>query len=43
MAEAVARGELVIPVAQRLPLAQAREAQRLAEQGGSGKVLLIPS
>jgi NADPH:quinone reductase-like Zn-dependent oxidoreductase len=43
MAEAAARGELVIPVGKRLPLAQAREAQRLAEQGGSGKILLIVS
>jgi NADPH:quinone reductase-like Zn-dependent oxidoreductase len=40
MAEAAARGELVIPIATRLPLTEAREAQRLAEQG-SGKVLLL--
>jgi NADPH:quinone reductase-like Zn-dependent oxidoreductase len=43
MAEAAARGGLVIPIARRLPLAQAREAQRLAEQGGSGKILLLVS
>jgi hypothetical protein len=29
-------------VEKRLPLAQAREAQKLAERGGVGKVLLIP-
>jgi NADPH:quinone reductase-like Zn-dependent oxidoreductase len=41
LAEAVARGELEIPIATRLPLAQAAEAQRLAERGGlGGKVLL---
>jgi NADPH:quinone reductase-like Zn-dependent oxidoreductase len=37
---AVASGELVIPIAKRLPLAEAAEAQRLAEKGGVGKVLL---
>jgi NADPH:quinone reductase-like Zn-dependent oxidoreductase len=42
LAEAAARGELTIPVEKRLPLAQAREAQKLAERGGVGKVLLIP-
>jgi NADPH:quinone reductase-like Zn-dependent oxidoreductase len=37
----VARGDLKIPIARRLPLAQAAEAQRLAEGGGAGgKVLL---
>jgi NADPH:quinone reductase-like Zn-dependent oxidoreductase len=42
LAESVARGALRIPIAKRLPLAQAAEAQRLAERGGSGgKVLLI--
>ena len=41
LAMAVARGDLKIPIARRLPLAQAAEAQRLAERGGSGgKVLL---
>jgi NADPH:quinone reductase-like Zn-dependent oxidoreductase len=40
LAEAVARGELKIPISQRLPLAGAREAHRLAEQGGIGKVLI---
>jgi len=42
LAAAVARGELVIPIARRLPLMQAGEAQRLAEHGGlGGKVLLL--
>ncbi len=41
LAAAVARGELKIPIVKRLPLAQAAEAQRFAERGGSGgKVLL---
>jgi NADPH:quinone reductase-like Zn-dependent oxidoreductase len=42
LAEAVARGELAIPIARRFPLAQAAEAQALAEAGGVGKVLLLP-
>ena len=42
LAEAVARGELEIPVEKTFPLAQAAQAQKLAEQGGVGKVLLIP-
>jgi len=42
LAEDVARGELTIPIASRLPLGQAREAQKLAERGGTGKVLLLP-
>jgi NADPH:quinone reductase-like Zn-dependent oxidoreductase len=41
LAEAVARGELKIPVGARFPLAQVREAYRLAEGGGMGKVLLV--
>jgi NADPH:quinone reductase-like Zn-dependent oxidoreductase len=40
LAAAVANGDLVIPIAKRFPLVQAAEAQRLAEQGGVGKVLL---
>jgi len=40
LAEAVVRGDLRIPIARRFPLAEAREAQRLAEAGGVGKVLL---
>jgi len=41
-ASAVASGELSIPIARRIPLAQAGEAQRLAEAGHlHGKVLLV--
>jgi NADPH:quinone reductase-like Zn-dependent oxidoreductase len=39
---AVARGELVIPIAKRFPLAEAAAAHALAEKGGIGKVLLVP-
>ena len=42
LGEAVARGEFKIPIAKRFPLAEAREAQSLAEKGGVGKVLLTP-
>lgn len=42
LAEAAARGELKIPIEKRFPLAQAREAQKLAERGSVGKILLIP-
>jgi NADPH:quinone reductase-like Zn-dependent oxidoreductase len=41
LAEAVARGDLKIPIAARLPLAQAAEAMRLAERGGTGGKVLI--
>jgi NADPH:quinone reductase-like Zn-dependent oxidoreductase len=41
LAEAASRGELEIPVEKTFPLAQAGEAQKLAERGGVGKVLLI--
>jgi NADPH:quinone reductase-like Zn-dependent oxidoreductase len=37
---AVAEGALVIPIAKRFPLAQIREAQRFAEQGAGGKVIV---
>jgi NADPH:quinone reductase-like Zn-dependent oxidoreductase len=40
LAAAVASGQLVIPIAKRFPFAEAAEAQRLAERGGVGKVLL---
>jgi NADPH:quinone reductase-like Zn-dependent oxidoreductase len=41
LAEAVARGELKIPIARTLPLSQIRDAHRLAETGGViGKVVL---
>lgn len=39
---AVASGQLVIPIAKRFPLSEARAAQALAEGGGVAKVLLIP-
>jgi NADPH:quinone reductase-like Zn-dependent oxidoreductase len=38
----VAKRRLVIPIAAKLPLAQVREAQTLAEKGPGGKVLLLP-
>jgi NADPH:quinone reductase-like Zn-dependent oxidoreductase len=40
LAGAVADGKLVIPIARRFPLAEAGQAQKLAESGGGGKVLL---
>jgi NADPH:quinone reductase-like Zn-dependent oxidoreductase len=40
LARAVADGKLVIPIARRFPLSQAREAQKLAEAGAGGKVVL---
>jgi NADPH:quinone reductase-like Zn-dependent oxidoreductase len=42
LAEAVARGELDIPIEKTFPLEQAGEAHRFAEKGGVGKVLLVP-
>jgi NADPH:quinone reductase-like Zn-dependent oxidoreductase len=41
LAKAVADGSLVIPIAKRMPLAQIREAQALAEHGAGGKVVLL--
>ena len=41
LALAVAEGKLVIPIADRLPLSAAREAQTLAQRGAGGKVLLM--
>jgi NADPH:quinone reductase-like Zn-dependent oxidoreductase len=43
LAQAVADGKLVIPIVKRLPLAQAREAQALAEHHAGGKVILMGS
>jgi len=43
LAAAVAAGSLEIPIAKRFPLAEAPAAHALAEHGGVGKVLLIPS
>lgn len=40
LALAVANGRLVIPIAKKLPLSDAREAQTLAEKGAGGKVIL---
>jgi NADPH:quinone reductase-like Zn-dependent oxidoreductase len=41
LAQAVADGKLVIPIAKRFPLAEARAAHELAEAGVAGKVLLL--
>jgi len=38
----VARGLFSIPISKRLKLAQIREAQQLAENGGIGKIVLTP-
>jgi NADPH:quinone reductase-like Zn-dependent oxidoreductase len=40
LARAVAAGELIIPIARRFPLAEARAAQAFAEKGPGGKVIL---
>jgi len=40
LAGAVAEGKLVIPIARRFPLADAGQAQKLAESGAAGKVVL---
>jgi NADPH:quinone reductase-like Zn-dependent oxidoreductase len=43
MADAVRDGKLVVPVARRMKLSEAGEAQALAEKGSvGGKILLIP-
>ena len=41
MAKAVRDGELVIPISRKLPLSKVGEAQAAAEEGGTGKVLLV--
>lgn len=41
--QAAASGELVIPIRRQFPLSQAPAAQHVAEAGGVGKVLLVPS
>jgi NADPH:quinone reductase-like Zn-dependent oxidoreductase len=41
LAQAVASGQLVIPIAKRMPLEQIREAQTLAEKGAGGKVIVV--
>jgi len=43
IAEAAASGKLVLPIERRFPLHQAPAAQHVAEAGGVGKVLLVPS
>jgi NADPH:quinone reductase-like Zn-dependent oxidoreductase len=40
LAAAVAEGKLIIPIVGRYPLSRAGEAQRLAEKGAGGKILL---
>jgi NADPH:quinone reductase-like Zn-dependent oxidoreductase len=41
MAQAVADGALVVPIAKRFPLAEAGAAHEMAETGATGKVLLV--
>jgi NADPH:quinone reductase-like Zn-dependent oxidoreductase len=41
LAQAVADGKLVVPIAKRFPLAEARAAHEVAEAGADGKVLLL--
>jgi len=41
LARAVAEKKLLIPIAKRMPLSEAREAQALAEKGAGGKVVLM--
>ncbi|WP_158787474.1 NADP-dependent oxidoreductase [Granulicella sp. L46] len=41
MAEAVRDGKLVIPISEQLPLREAAEAQAAAENGATGKILLV--
>ncbi|WP_223635684.1 NADP-dependent oxidoreductase [Corallococcus sp. EGB] len=41
IAESVAKGDLVIPISRTFKLDDAREAQKLAEQGVTGKVVLV--
>jgi NADPH:quinone reductase-like Zn-dependent oxidoreductase len=43
LGESVVKGELVLPIDRRLPLSEARTAQDLAEAGGHGKILLVPT
>ncbi|HTV40453.1 MAG TPA: NADP-dependent oxidoreductase [Candidatus Sulfotelmatobacter sp.] len=42
LAKAVVEGSLEIPIATKMPLKQAADAQALAEKGAGGKVLLLP-
>jgi NADPH:quinone reductase-like Zn-dependent oxidoreductase len=44
IAEAVAAGQVTVPVARVMPLEQAAEAQAITDRGGAGgKVILVPS
>jgi NADPH:quinone reductase-like Zn-dependent oxidoreductase len=43
LGESIVKGELVLPVDRRFPLSEVRTAQDLAEAGGVGKVLLVPT
>jgi NADPH:quinone reductase-like Zn-dependent oxidoreductase len=43
LGEAVVRGELVLPIDKRYELSDVQTAQQVAEAGGVGKVLLLPS
>lgn len=42
LGEAYSRGELELPVDKRYPLTEIRAAQRLAEQPGVGKIVVMP-
>jgi len=42
MAQAVAAGKLVIPIARKLPLKDAAQGHAAVEKGADGKVLLLP-
>ncbi len=41
LAESVATGKLLVPIAKRLPLAEAGQAQAMAQRGAGGKVVLV--
>jgi NADPH:quinone reductase-like Zn-dependent oxidoreductase len=43
LGKAVADGRLIIPIAKKLPLSEAREAQTLAEDDAHGKIILVGS
>jgi len=43
LGQSVVRGELVLPIDKRYSLADVQAAQHVAEAGGVGKVLLLPS
>lgn len=41
LGESVAKGELIIPIGKTFKLHEAKDAQKYAEKGGAGKVLLV--